>query len=142
MCDKQHFDLPYGYEIKRCKHGRIGNQEYCVVEATDSTHPNECVFGYSPVPSGDTGYSLVCMDGYKTAQRALVNTIFGQLYGQMVNGRKPLHYVMHCRKDEIIAIEHTPESLNVLTKHNLRMHSLEFKLYPMLFGDYVDEGQN
>jgi hypothetical protein len=142
MCDKLHFDLPAGYRIKRCKHGRIGNQNYCVVEAADSIHPNEAVFGYSPVPSGDDGYSLVCMAGYQTALPALINTVFNLLYMQMMNGRKPLHYVMHCQKEEIITIEHSELSLYSLTRHNIRMHSLEFKLYPMLYGQYVDEGKN
>lgn len=119
-CDKPHPALPDGYDVIRCRHGRIGATVYSVVEAANSTSPDEGIWIYADVPSRDVGYSLVCMANYHKIKEDIKKDLFNLFSAQLAGGLKPLFYVMKCKGGRILSIDHSEESLETAAEHSMR----------------------
>lgn len=135
-CVKQHPDLPLGYRIVRCVHGAIGKTRYAVVEATSTVEKGEGVFVYSEVPSRLDGYSLVCMIEYDIAGDFIRDSAFKWFLRQFAEGRKPLHYVMHCKQNIVVGINHSDESRQILQRYARERFSGLVMDASLLFGRY------
>lgn len=133
-CNKQHPDIPPGYQIARCKHARIGQIRYAVIEAFNLLQSDEGIWCYSDVPSGVDGYSLICMVGYDAVEESGRKSLFNWLFKQMREGRRPLHFVMHCNERKILGIAHSPESFNTLLEYSQQRGSLTPLSGTMLYG--------
>lgn len=129
-CTREHMALPIGFDIVRCLHGRIGVNDYAVVEAYNPKEPNHGVFLYSVVPSGAV-YSLVCMWGYQDTDQQMRDRTYDYYHGQLKWGRLPIDYIMHCQGPEILRVQHSPESMDIATEYALSMGILSngFLLY-------------
>lgn len=115
-CTKQHMELPLGFQIVRCKHGRIGQQDFAVVESAASDNIQKGAFAYAAL-NNDGWFSLVCMWDYPSTRQDFKDSLFFGFTSQLLTGRVPVPYVMYLRQDEILGVKHTPVSMEVMMFH-------------------------
>lgn len=144
ICNKHHMEMPPGYDILRCRHGRIGNTALAVIEAFDKANPNHGVTIYGQTDDQPDTFSLVRYHDYAAETTRTTREIIWDLYGfQLENGQIPLCYIAQVQQAAIIGIQHTEGSINALRKYS-ETHGFQVpdNAIAILLGKQMNPGLN
>lgn len=111
--------MPNGYVVKRCQHGRIGTEDYVIVDAYDPVYPQAGYVRYGKADPDWLGCSLVLFHDYDAAILAR-GLVFDCFQNQLMAGALPLVYSANIRNAEILSVLHTQESMQALQMHMIR----------------------
>lgn len=113
ICEKRHPVMPPEFEMVRCAHGRIGTQDYAIIECVGKTARDHGIVCYSVVPS-ETVYCLVTMHKYDKTDQQTKDATYNWLKHQLRQGLKPVDCIIHTVEGNIGHIQHTQDSMAVL----------------------------